>query len=117
MATLKLSTSKKSLMLMDDRGYMFSLPVASVMALCSGRIPRGFLTMSMVPFRVDSSRFPPSPVFVDGQLYTLGEAIDKNLLDVSFYDSEIKMKDDVFAKISNTIKKPGDGKKVMDVKL
>ena len=116
MATIKLSSSKKSVMFIDDRGFVFTLPVKSVMALCSGRIPKGFLTLSMAPFRLNSSRFPASPVYVDGETRTLSDAVEDNLVDISFYDS-VGVKDDTFTKISNLVQKPSEGRKVKDVKL
>lgn len=63
MTVLKLSSSKKSIIIYDDDGRAYVTSVAFVQGLIMGKSPTGFVMTKRLPFNIAKDRFKPSELF------------------------------------------------------
>jgi hypothetical protein len=63
MAIIKITSSKKGFMVVDDDGNVFMTSIASVRAFLNKESVSGFITLTRMPFKASDDRFPKSPEF------------------------------------------------------
>jgi hypothetical protein len=63
MAVIKLTSSKKALMFIDDDGNNFITSVTAVSKCMTDSNPNNFVVLSRLPHSTAPNRFPKSPVY------------------------------------------------------
>lgn len=72
MAVIKLSSSGKSLLFIDDSGNQFFTSRSWLNGLLAGRFDNGFVVLKRLPFGVPVGKFPVSEVFDPDGLLSKG---------------------------------------------
>lgn len=86
MTTIKLTSSKKALQVIDDFGRVYICPISFVKDLIYGNGNRKFITMNRMTGLVDPKRYPVSPVY------------DPNGVGIQEPDGDITNSNDVFSR-------------------
>lgn len=119
MAVIKLSNNKNSVMFIDERGFVYVYPKKKLQWAMNGN-QKDFMVPVLMPGRVASDRYMQSPIFVNGECWSLKEAFDNGLIDSSFYSS-ITVSEDYMERASLEKKSKQNNKKektpIGDVKL
>jgi hypothetical protein len=63
MTVIKLTASKKALLVIDDAGNVFITSLAFLKSLLDGSMKSDFILLSRLPDKASSDRFKPSPLF------------------------------------------------------
>lgn len=69
MTVLKLSESKKALMIITDDGTVYFTSVAFLTGLLNGKSKTGFITTKRLPNKVSTDRFKPSELWDPNGVY------------------------------------------------
>lgn len=96
MAVVKNNKSKKSLVFVDERGFMYVISNSVIRNLMNSGSPHP-INLSLMTARANADRFPPSKVFCGGEMLPLDEAYKRGFVDKSFWTSMKGMSEDVFA--------------------
>jgi len=88
MAVIKNTSSGKSVMIIDERGFCYITSKKALQWLLNGGSSEPLL-LTLLPTRVEGGRFKLSEIFVDGRKITLKEALVEGLVDSSFYESVV----------------------------
>lgn len=113
MACVRLSKSGKSLLFIDDRGFMFTIPNNVLNMIVNGN-SRSFHPLTLVPLRMDSTIIPKSNLFIDGEALSLSDAFDKGLISKNFWLSSLEVKNGSSAEVKGSKPAP---RVVQDVRL
>ena len=63
MTVIKLTQSKKAVLIIDDDGKPYITSVNSIMYLLAGKAKGGFITTKRLPHTVNDGRFKPSELY------------------------------------------------------
>ena len=63
MTVIKLTKSKKAVLVIDDEGRTYITSVNFIVGLLNGKSPTGFVLLSRLPSNSAGTRFKPSPLF------------------------------------------------------
>jgi len=86
MAILKLSKNGNSLLMIDERGFCYTVSAKVVQWAITGRNKEP-LILTMLPNRYPVGKFAQSRLFVNGESMPVGDALDKGLVDRSFFET------------------------------
>lgn len=64
MAIVKLSSSGKAIIFVDDEGNVFGTSLAYMYSLLYGNLPYKFLLLSRLPIPINKHRFKKSPLYI-----------------------------------------------------